>query len=250
MINIVIPMAGRGSRFSNAGYTHPKPLIPINGVPMIRLVIENLKLAIEHQFVFICQNEHIKFYNLDVKLKEWAPGCKIIGIDGITEGAACTVLTAEEIINNKNPLMIANSDQFINIDINKYINSIQNSDDGMIMTMSSIDPKWSFVEIKNGNVIRVAEKEVISNEATVGIYNFKYGKDFVSSAHEMIKRNDRVNGEFYVAPSYNYLVKNNKKVSFYNIGSEANGMYGLGTPSDLEIFLNHPVSRITKEISL
>ncbi len=233
-------MAGAGSRFSNAGYTDPKPLIPINGVPMIKLVIDNIKSKIiDCNFIFICQKEHVKLYNLTHKLNTFIPGCKIIEIDGITEGAACTVLKAESLINNNTPLMIANSDQFIDIQIDDYLRSMDDGKfEGYIMTMTANDPKWSFVGFdNNGNINQVVEKKVISEEATVGIYNFLSGSLFVNAAKKMIAANDRVNNEFYVAPVYNYIIKKNSKVGYYNIGSEFDGMYGLGTPDDLNKFL-------------
>lgn len=244
MLNIVIPMAGAGSRFAQEGFKDPKPLIPINGVPMIKVVIDNLKAKVDCHFIFICQKKHVEAYGLRRKLTEWAPGADIVEIDGITEGAACTVLMAETLIKNDNPLMIANSDQFIDADINTYLNFMESKTlDGLIMTMTANDPKWSFIEVdKHELITRVVEKEVISNEATVGIYNFKKGKDFVNAAHRMIAFNDRTNNEFYVAPVYNYLIKEGYRTGYFNIGSESNGMYGLGTPADLSIFLNNPVS--------
>lgn len=243
MINIVIPMAGAGSRFAISGYTDPKPLIPIEGFPMIQVVIHNLKPLCNHRFIFICQKSHLEKYDLEKKLNLWAPNCIIIGIDEVTEGAACTVLLAKKFINNNNPLMIANSDQFINVDINQYLNTLSNNDlDGLIMTMKADDPKWSFIEYnETGYISKVVEKEVISDEATVGIYNFRFGKDFVNAAQEMVLKNLRVNNEFYVAPVYNQLIQSSKKIKFFNIGSENNGMYGLGTPSDLENFLKQPI---------
>ena len=235
-------MAGAGSRFANEGYTDPKPLIPIGNIPMIRIVIENIKPSRSHKFIFICQNQHIRSYDLASKLKEWAPGCEIIGIDGVTEGAACTVLLAEEWINNLEPLMIANSDQYIDVDINNYINFVDESEsDGTIMTMKADNPKWSFVDIdERSHITRVVEKEVISDEATVGIYNFSRGSDFVFAAREMIRAELRVNNEFYVAPTYNVLIEKGFKFDYYNIGSVEKGMHGLGTPEDLDIFLEHP----------
>lgn len=248
MLNIVIPMAGAGSRFAKAGYKVPKPLILINNIPMIRLVIENLRPQSEHRFIFICQRSHIHEYNLKDKLSEWAPNCEIISLDGLTEGAACTVLSAENYIDNSSPLMIANSDQYIDADINEYLLNLKTRNlDGLIMTMKSDDPKWSFIGIKNDNTVsHVVEKEVISNEATVGIYNFSHGKDFVEAAKKMITKNLRVNGEFYVAPVYNQLIEINSKIGFYNIDKESTGMHGLGTPEDLESFLtNHACSQAT-----
>ena len=245
MLNIVIPMAGAGSRFAREGYKDPKPLIPVHGTPMIKVVIDNLRPSRPHRFIFICQTSHIYAYGLEEKLKLWAPDCIIIGIDGITEGAACTVLKARSYINNNDSLMIANSDQYVDIDIEEYLEEMTSSKlDGLIMTMYADDPKWSFVATgTDGLVTNVVEKEVISNEATVGIYNFSHGKDFVNAAEAMILNNERVNNEFYVAPTYNKLIATGHRFGIFNIGQDQAGMYGLGIPSDLNIFLTLPISK-------
>ena len=239
MLNIVLPIAGRGSRFAKEGYKLPKPLIPIHGVPMIEVVVRNVKPAIPHHFTFVALKEHLDFLGMGETLNRIAPGCSIIPVTHVTEGAACTVLLAKDIINNDDSLMLVNSDQWVDIDINKYLEQMGDPNlDGLVMTMSSNDPKWSYVGFdEKGNVIRLIEKEVISNEATVGIYNFKRGRDYVSAAEEMIAKDFRVNGEFYVAPVYNILLEQGSKVCVYNVGSENNGMYGLGIPEDLNAFL-------------
>ena len=243
MINIVIPMAGRGSRFANAGYTLPKPLIPIHDKPMIECVTKNIIPKKEHRFIYLCQEEHIRKYDLINKLKSISPSCIILSVNGITEGAACTVLLAEKYIDNESQLMIANSDQYIDEDINKYLKAGEGYD-GLIMTMTASDPKWSFIKYNKENLVNmVREKEVISNEATVGIYNFRKGSDFVKYAKPMIQKGIRVNNEFYVAPVYNEMIEDGKRITFYNIGSENNGMYGLGIPSDLDKFLKNPISK-------
>ena len=245
MLNIVIPMAGRGSRFVQAGYNTPKPFIPIHGIPMIHTVIKNIQPRCSHRFVFICLEDHIQNYKIDEYLKKIVPGCAIVVIDTVTEGAACTVLKAKEYFNHpKESLMIANSDQWVDIDINDYLRTFDDlGTDGMIMTMWADDPKWSFVKFdKAGEPVEVVEKEVVSNEATVGIYNFRRGSDYVWAAEMMIKKNLRVNNEFYVAPVYNEILNSKKKVSIYNIGKVQDGMYGLGTPEDLGAFLRLPVS--------
>lgn len=252
MLNIVIPMAGAGSRFAVAGYKDPKPLIPIHGIPMIQLIIENLKPSIKHRFIFICQRAHVKEYRLKDKLGSWAPGCDILELDGLTKGAACTVLKAKSLINSDDSLMIANSDQYVDIAIDNYLDSIaKNHLDGLIMTMTTTDPKWSFVKLSSKNlVLDVVEKKAISNEATVGIYNYKNGRDFVTAAEKMIELNHSVNGEFYVAPAYNQMIQENKKIGIFNIGAEGAGMYGLGIPSDLDLFLKLPLSLNATRIKL
>lgn len=237
-------MAGAGSRFAKAGYTDPKPLIKVHDTPMIEVVVRNLRPVIPHQFIFIVQAAHAQAYGLRTLLPSISNGGRLVEIDGLTEGAASTVLKAQSLIDNDEPLMIANSDQYIDCDINTYLTAMDSSSlDGLIMTMTAADPKWSFVDLDSEKLVtRVVEKEVISNEATVGIYNFRRGTDFVRAANAMIQNGDRVNGEFYVAPTYNSLIREGQKIGIHNIGSEASGMYGLGIPADLELFLELPLS--------
>lgn len=168
----------------------------------------------------------------------------MLQLDSVTEGAACTVLLARDLIDD-GPLMIANSDQYIDTPIDTYLAAGElKGVDGLIMTMTANDPKWSFVGLNvQGLVTRVVEKQVISNEATVGIYNFARGTDFVRGADRMIAANKRVNGEFYVAPVYEELIAEGARIAIMNVGREADGMYGLGVPADLDLFLSLPVSR-------
>ena len=243
MLNIVIPMAGAGSRFAKAGFVDPKPLIPVFGKPMIQLVIDNLTPACDHQFIFICQRTHVKEYGLREKLARFAPGAELIEIYGLTEGAACTVLKAADLIDSQNPLMIANSDQYVDTNINQYL-AIESGRhlDGLIMTMKATHPKWSFAATDDaGFVTLVAEKDPISDDATVGIYNFAHGADFVLAANQMIAKDLRVNGEFYVAPVYNEMIGRGAKIGIANIGDDqGNGMFGIGTPEDLRLFIDNP----------
>lgn len=244
MLNIVIPMAGRGSRFAEAGYSCPKPLIPIKGKPMTEVVINNLRPTIPHRFIFLCLREHLECYGIDEKLHRWSPGCEVLIIDEVTEGAACTVLLAKNLINNDTPLMIANCDQWVDVSIDEYLAELDRTGaDGLIMTMQADDPKWSYVRLDDlGKPCEVVEKQVVSHEATVGIYNYRKGSDFVAAAENMIAKGARVNGEFYVAPAYNEMIENGKLIAIYNIGRELDGMYGLGIPRDLELFEQLPVA--------
>jgi dTDP-glucose pyrophosphorylase len=232
-LNVVIPMAGAGSRFVKAGYTFPKPLIEVGGKPMIQAVVENLN--IDANYIFIVQNSHREQYNLDTTLRLIAPGCEIIGIDGVTEGAACTVLLAKNYINNDEPLFFANSDQYVEWNSSEFFYKMQETGaDGGIPIFKSTHPKWSFARLDdNQHVIEVQEKNPISDNATVGFYYFKRGSDFVKNAEEMIAANDRVNNEFYLCPVYNYLIKNGGVVRI----SEIQEMWGLGTPEDLDTYL-------------
>ena len=245
MLNIVVPMAGRGSRFYKEGYILPKPLIDVNGKHMIELVINNLTPKQDHRFIFVCQNEHLEKYDLDDIFAKNCNDYKVVGIDGITEGAAITVLKAREFIDNNQPLMIANSDQWVDLDINEYLNDISHRRlDGSMLTMKADDPKWSYAKLDENNFVsEVIEKIVISDEATVGVYNFRVGSEFCKFADEMISKDLRSNGEFYVAPIYTLFAQNNGKIGVFNIGKEAEGMYGLGVPADLELFLKLDISK-------
>src|SRR5215467_4298964 len=245
MLNIVLPIAGRGSRFAVAGYTQPKPLISIHGIPMIAAVVRNVRPRCAHRFIFVALAEHLEQAEMRDALTRATPESVIVPVDRVTEGAACTVLLARDYINSDDPLMLANSDQWVDINIDDYLASMDRQRaDGLIMTMNADDPKWSFVGLNGRRLVtRVVEKEVISNEATVGIYNFRRGSDFVRAAESMIARNLRVNNEFYVAPVYNQLIEEGARIAIYNVGREGSGMYGLGIPSDLEQFLADPISQ-------
>lgn len=237
MLNIVLPIAGRGSRFSAVGYVQPKPLIPVLGKPMIAFVVANLRPRRSHRFIFLALREHQEQWGVASILETAAPGCKIVWVDAVTQGAACTVLLAQDLIDNDQPLMIANTDQFVATDIDTYL-AVGDGMDGLIMTFPAQDPKWSYVRRDvQGAVVEVVEKQVVSHEATVGIYNFARGSDFVAAAHAMVASDLRVNGEFYVAPTYNQLIAQGQSIGTFQIGAEGVGMHGLGTPDDLERFL-------------
>ena len=235
-LNVLIPMAGAGSRFEQAGYTFPKPLIDVKGKPMIQVVVENLN--IKANYIFIVQKSHREKYNLDTLLNLITPECKIVEVDGVTEGAAVTALMAKKYINNNNPLFFANSDQFVEWDSNEFMYKMNETQaDGGIVTFRATHPKWSFAKIdENGLVTEVAEKNPISDIATVGYYYWKHGSDFVKYAEQMIEKNIRVNNEFYVCPVFNQAVEDCKQIRTFDV----EGMWGLGTPEDLNYYLeNH-----------
>jgi HAD superfamily hydrolase (TIGR01509 family) len=234
-LNVLIPMAGAGSRFEQAGYTFPKPLIDVKGKPMIQVVIENLN--IKANYIFIVQKSHREKYNLNTLLNLITPGCKIVEVDGVTEGAAVTALMAKEYIDNDAPLFFANSDQFVEWDSNEFMYKMNETNaDGGIVTFEATHPKWSFAKIdENGLVTEVAEKNPISNIATVGYYYWKHGSDFVKYAEQMIDKNIRVNNEFYVCPVFNQAIEDCKQIRTFNI----KGMWGLGTPEDLKYYLEN-----------
>jgi len=234
-MNILIPMAGAGSRFQAAGYTFPKPLIDVEGKPMIQVVVDNLN--IDATFIYVVQKEHRLKYNLDTLLNLITPNCKIVEVDGITEGAACTTLLAKEYINNNAPLIMANSDQFLEWDSNEFMyKMIEQKVDGGIVTFTATHPKWSFAKIdKYGYVTEVAEKNPISDIATVGVYYWAKGSDYVKYAEQMISKNIRTNNEFYTCPTFNEAIGDDKKIKIFNIDK----MWGLGTPEDLKYYLEN-----------
>lgn len=236
--NVVIPMAGEGSRFSIAGYTFPKPLIDVHGKPMIQVVVENLGLDPSRcNFIFIVRSSHMEKYNLSHLLNLIAPKCTIIETDGLTEGAACSILLAREYINNNEHLILANSDQFMVWDSNVFMYSMTADDvDAGIATFENNHPKWSYARLgEDGFVCEVAEKKPISNHATTGIYYYKHGSDFVRYADQMIEKNVRINNEFYTCPVFNEAIQDGKKIKIFDIEK----MFGTGTPEDLNYFLEH-----------
>jgi len=234
-MNVLIPMAGAGSRFAQAGYTFPKPLIEVHNKPMIQVVTDNLN--VEAHYIFIVQKDHYEKYNLKQLLNLIQPGCDIIQVDGLTEGAACTTLLAKELIDNDQPLLMANSDQFIEWNSNECLYAFTaDGIDGGIVTFRATHPKWSFAKIgEDGFVTEVAEKNPISDIATVGVYYWKHGSDYVKYAEQMIEKNIRTNNEFYVCPVFNEAIADGKKIRVKKIDR----MWGIGTPEDLNYFLEN-----------
>jgi NDP-sugar pyrophosphorylase family protein len=239
MVNILIPMAGAGSRFAKAGYEKPKPFIDVNGKPMIQRVLENLYYP-DARYILVAREEHIEHQIELVKQLEDEFNAIFIPINKLTEGTACTVLYGRKYINNQYPLLIANSDQIVDIEVSRYINDcLDRNLDGSILTFIDKyeDPKWSFAKLNEENLVTdVKEKVVISKYATVGIYFFSKGNLFVNAAIDMIIENDRVNNEFYTAPTYNYAIKEGARIGIFNIDFEQ--MHGIGTPDDLKKYLH------------
>lgn len=231
--NILIPMAGLGSRFEAEGYERPKPLINVLSKPMIAQVVKSLD--IQGRYIFIVRKEHYEKFDLHKILNNIAPNCTIIQTDKVTEGAACTTLLAKYFINNNDELIIANSDQWIKWNSTDFLNTFYvTRNDAVILTFKNSHPKWSYVKLdKDGWATEVAEKKVISDLATVGIYCWKHGQDYVKYAEQMINKNIRTNNEFYVCPVFNEAIQDGKFIRTWDVEE----MYGLGTPEDLEWFL-------------
>jgi UDP-N-acetylglucosamine diphosphorylase / glucose-1-phosphate thymidylyltransferase / UDP-N-acetylgalactosamine diphosphorylase / glucosamine-1-phosphate N-acetyltransferase / galactosamine-1-phosphate N-acetyltransferase len=235
-INIVVPMAGAGSRFAIAGYKAPKPFIDVKGKMMIERVLDNLSYP-GANFILIAREEHLVNCSEAIEDIQSRFPVSFILINALTHGAACTVLAAHRLINSDTPLLIANSDQIVDMNLSDYIEDcFSRKLDGSILTFHDTDTKWSYAKVdKGGHVLEVKEKQVISNHATVGIYLFASGRDFIDGTLDMISKRDTTNDEFYIAPVYNHLIKQDKNIGLYEINKE--DMHGIGTPDDLTKYL-------------
>lgn len=233
-LNILIPMAGSGTRFREKGYVLPKPLIPVLGKPMIQVVSDCI--GIDGHYIFLVQKEHYEKYEMAGKLSSIVGSSRVIQVDELTEGACCTTLLAIDYIDNDRELLMANSDQYIEWSPKDFYGFVDVDDlDACILTFRASDPKWSYAKCDDERrVIQVAEKEVISDKATVGIYWWRYGRDYVRFAKQMIEKDIRVNGEYYVCPVFNEAIAAGLRVGIYDVSH----MSGLGTPEDLEKFLS------------
>ena len=233
-MNLLIPMAGAGQRFVDAGYITPKPLIDVDGLPMVVRVIQEAQFPTCRK-IFLVQEDHIRNFRVASVLLDHFPDCHIIPVQGVTEGAACTTLLARELINNSDPLVIMNSDQIIHWDCEGGLEwMLSEPSDGGIVTFQDRDrnPKWSFAQVEDNWITRVAEKDPISEWATAGIYVWKQGSDYVHAAEQMILNNVRVNGEFYVCPVYNTAIQEGLRFRTFSVQE----MMGLGTPEDLCLY--------------
>lgn len=238
MINIIIPMAGAGSRFALAGYKKPKPFIDVGGKPMIVRVLENLAYP-DARYILIAKDEHLQQEKELVAWIEQHHNVTFVSVRSLTEGTACTLLYARGLVRSATPVVVANSDQIVDINFADFVNDAASRKlDGSILTFidEERNPKWSFARLNEKDLVtEVQEKQPISSYATVGIYLFANGEEFIESVVQMIIENDRVNGEFYTCPTYNYMIRNKKDIGVYNIASSQ--MHGIGTPEDLNRYL-------------
>ena len=236
-LKVVIPAAGEGSRFKAAGYARPKPFLDVRGQTMIDRVIANVTPAHSDVRVLLRKDHLVSERQAVDRLA--SKGIAITEVDQPTEGTACTLLLARRWLDGDAPLLIANSDQYVDFSVDGFVSDcFDRKLDGSILVFreANRDPKWSYARVgSDGLVAEVAEKQAISEWATVGIYLFARGSDYVRSAIDMIARNDRVRGEFYTCPVYNYAIASGLRIGVYEVPSEA--MHGMGTPEDLERYL-------------
>ena len=234
--NILIPMAGHGSRFIKEGFKNIKPMIKLLDKTFIQWSVESL--GIDGDFIFVVLQEH--YFLLSEHLNQIAPNCKIVTVPEVTRGAAETCLAAKEYINNESSLIITNSDQIFEWDSESYIDYLKKVDpDSNVITVKSETDKFSYIQLdENGKGLKLAEKEVISNNGLVGIHYWKHGNYFVDSAEEMIKRNIRSKNEFYVSLTYNLLIENGLNVTAYEL-KNTDKYLSIGTPEQVYDFLDY-----------
>jgi NDP-sugar pyrophosphorylase family protein len=235
MIQIVVPMSGEGRQFADRGYSFPKPLIEIEGQPLIEIVVRNLTPSEPHEFVFVCRREHVEQFALGEVLRLVAPGCRIVTASKSTAGALCSVLLGIEHVRRENEILIANADQYLAVGVDAFLQAARAGGwDGSIVTFPNTHPRWSYVRTEGDQVVAVTEKVPISRNATAGLYYFRQAADFIRGAERMLLKNASVSGEFYVAPVYNELVLQGRRVGLFPIDSGE--MWGLGTPEEVERF--------------
>jgi len=234
-MNIVIPMAGLGSRFPRDKFYLPKPLIDVNGKPMIQRAIESLD--IDGQYYFTLRNDEFLGIQKDV-IRKIVKDPVFITVDKTTEGPACSVLLFKDYINTDDELVTANCDQVMDWSSKLFFHNVRLYD-GAVVTYYSDTDKNSYVKLdRTGRAIQFAEKEVISNISLNGIHYWKQGKYFVDSAEAMIAANDRApNGEFYISMTYNYMIAAGLECGIFHIPNECH--HAVGVPVDLERFLKH-----------
>ncbi len=234
MLTIVVPLGGRGRTFEERGYTFPKPLVEIQGRPMVECVVESLTPELPHRFVFVCRSEHLRRYALGEVLNLVAPGCRVVPMRGETAGALCTVLLASEWIEPEGELIVANGDQLLDFPLDEFVHRAREQQrDGSLITFTSTHPKWSYALTDGqGRVRQVAEKRPISRHATVGIYYFRRGADFLAAATRMLLKGARTGGEFFLSPVYNELILEGRSVDIFGIDNSQ--VTSLATPEDVE----------------
>ena len=233
-MNLVVPMAGRGSRFAQVGITTPKPLIDVRGRPMYVWAVESLPLDLARRVIFICLREHLDACDLESDIRRRYANLDpvIIPLDHVTEGQACTVLEARELIDDDQPLIIFNADTYCRTRLSERLRAGDRAD-GILSVFRAQGDKWSFARVgADGRVVETAEKHRISDWATTGLYYFARGRDFVRHTDAMIAANERVGDEFYVAPVYNRMIRVGADVRI----DPADEVWVLGTPEDLAHF--------------
>lgn len=219
MINILLPAMGTSTFYKDSFF--PKPLYEINGKTMLELVVDNYKELNPKQYIFVFSDEDCMRFHLDSSAKLLSPASKVIRLKNQTAGALCTCLMSIEYIDEDEALIIANSDQIINVNYKEVIESFKkNDDDAGIICFSNIHPRWSYARIAGDEVIEVAEKRPLSKNAIAGFYYFRKGKDFIEAAKKAIMKQNNLDGKYYISAAINELILMGKKIGYFNIEKE------------------------------
>ncbi|MBI1343047.1 MAG: NTP transferase domain-containing protein [Terrimonas sp.] len=225
MLQILVPIAGGNAFFTDhAEYQFPKPLVEINGKPMIQLVYENLQGidVKDKKFIFILRDEDCTRFHLDQTVAILTDGkASVVRLKEETKGAVCSCLMAIDLLDMNSPLLIANGDQVIEQELSDAVISFMDGQqDGGVITFESVHPKWSYARMENNQVVETAEKRPISKKAIAGVYYFRKAIDFIEGGFEVIKKNTNTNGIFFVSATINELILHNKRVGAYGIRNE------------------------------
>lgn len=219
MLNIIIPLAGPSDIFYNAGYIYPKPLIEVQGRPMIEVVLENpLLIKGDKRFVFIVKEEDCVKFHLDNTLRLLDENCKVVILKKKTSGALCSILMCIDMLEKNDEMLVLNADQLIDMDFNQPLEFFRKEDtDSGIVTFPSIHPRWSYARLQDNNVVETAEKNPISNKAIAGFYYFKKTGDFFENAFAAIRKSSGFEGNYYTSFVINQYILSNRKVMHYAI---------------------------------
>ena len=233
---VVLPMAGRGSRFEGSGYLRPKPLILVNGIPMFIKSLESIRGMCYSKLIVVALKEHEEMFNIGGYLSRYGiSNIVLLLLDQVTEGQLCTVLAAKEWIDTEEDLLIMGSDTIVKS--NMYRDIVQKIPicQGIISVADMPGDRWSFaLTDTQGKVLRVAEKQRISSYAGTGMYHFTNGRHFVRHSEQMMRNNETTRGEYYVMPLYQRMIDNGEYITI----SKATAMWDMGTPDALNKYLN------------
>jgi NDP-sugar pyrophosphorylase family protein len=232
-MNVVVPMAGLGSRFREAGFDRPKPLIPVLGRPMYSWAVDSLPLARAERLIFILLRTQPEFEELrdDALARYRAHAPVVLDVPRLTAGQAETVMRAEALIDNEAALLIHNADTAFEIDDVWVDRAREEKLDGALLVFRSNEARWSYARTDaSGRVCEVREKVAISPWASTGTYWFARGRDFARLARAQAETRSGEKGELYVGPLYNKLIEAGAEVRNFQIDR----LLCFGTPQDLE----------------
>ncbi len=242
MLNLVLPIAGRGRRFTDAGYP-PKPLLPVHGTPLIEAVVRSVRPRAAHHFVIVALRGHLDDFALRHTLRRIAPGCTIVPVERASDGAARTVLMARRYLNTTDPLVVVDAGQWIEADINALIDCLsRDQSDGVIMTVRGGLFARPSVSLSPEGVVTSVTETIAGPEVAAGIYVFRHGREFVSAADRMIAKARRLDAEFHVAPVCQELVASGARLTTLPVGDFDAVVHEIGVPADLDRFLADPAS--------